>query len=78
MTAGADQDIRAHEFHYSTLENLADGNVFAYEVVRGAGIDGRHDGLVHRNLVASYAHMRGVGGNCWPQRFVEFVRACRG
>ena len=78
MTAGADTNIRAHEFHYSTLENLADGNVFAYEVVRGAGIDGRHDGLVHRNLVASYAHMRGVGGNCWPQRFVEFVRACRG
>jgi cobyrinic acid a,c-diamide synthase len=77
MTGDTDTDIRAHEFHYSTLENLADGNVFAYEVVRGAGIDGRHDGLVHKNLVASYAHMRGVGGNCWPQRFVDFVRARR-
>ena len=70
-------DICAHEFHYSTIENLAGNQVFAYEVLRGSGVDGRHDGLVHRNLLASYAHMRGVGGNCWPRRFVEFVRASR-
>jgi cobyrinic acid a,c-diamide synthase len=69
--------IRAHEFHYSSVENLAPEVEFAYEVERGYGIDGRHDGIVHRNLVASYAHLRDVAGNPWARRFVDFVRSCR-
>ena len=69
--------IRAHEFHYSSVENLAPGARFAYDVERGHGIDGRHDGIVHRNLLASYAHLRDVAGNRWAGRFVEFIRCCR-
>ena len=69
--------IHAHEFHYSSVENLAPGVEFAYEVERGHGIDGRHDGIVHKNLLASYAHLRDVAGNPWARRFVDFVRNCR-
>ncbi len=69
--------IRAHEFHYSSVENLPAGVEFAYEVERGHGIDGRHDGIVHKNLLASYAHLRDVAGNRWARRFVDFVRSCR-
>lgn len=69
--------IRAHEFHYSSVENLPPGVEFAYEVERGYGIDGRHDGIVHKNLLASYAHLRDVAGNPWARRFVDFVRSCR-
>jgi cobyrinic acid a,c-diamide synthase len=69
--------IHAHEFHYSSVENLAPGVEFAYEVERGHGIDGRHDGIVHKNLLASYAHLRDVAGNPWARRFVDFVRSCR-
>ena len=69
--------IRAHEFHYSSVENLAPDVVFAYEVERGHGIDGRHDGIVYKNLLASYAHLRDVGGHHWAARFVEFVRRCK-
>jgi cobyrinic acid a,c-diamide synthase len=69
--------VRAHEFHYSSVENLPPGVDFAYEVERGHGIDGRHDGIVHRNLLASYAHLRDVAGNRWAGRFVDFVRNCR-
>jgi cobyrinic acid a,c-diamide synthase len=68
--------IHAHEFHYSSVENLAPGAEFAYDVERGHGIDGRHDGIVHRNLLASYAHLRDVAGNPWARRFVDFVRSC--
>jgi len=71
------QPIRAHEFHYSSVENLAPGAEFAYDVERGHGIDGRHDGIVHKNLLASYAHLRDVAGNPWARRFVDFVRNCR-
>ncbi|MBM3357979.1 MAG: cobyrinate a,c-diamide synthase [Betaproteobacteria bacterium] len=67
--------IRAHEFHYSSVENLPAGIEFAYEVERGHGIDGRHDGIVHKNLLASYAHLRNVAGSPWAVRFVEFVRS---
>jgi cobyrinic acid a,c-diamide synthase len=72
--ADAPIEIRGHEFHYSSLENLTPGLEFAYRVKRGHGVDGSHDGVVHRNLLASYAHQRGVGGNAWPARFVAFVR----
>jgi cobyrinic acid a,c-diamide synthase len=69
------QPIRAHEFHYSSVENLAPGVEFAYEVERGHGVDGRHDGIVHKNLLASFAHLRDVAGNPWAHRFVDFVRS---
>ncbi len=68
------RDIEAHEFHYSTLENLSDKLQFAYAVKRGSGIDGRHDGLIHRNVLACYAHLRNVEGNRWVARFVDFIR----
>jgi len=67
--------IHAHEFHYSSVEDLPPGTEFAYDVERGHGIDGRHDGIVHKNLLASYAHLRDVAGNRWASRFTEFVRS---
>jgi cobyrinic acid a,c-diamide synthase len=67
----------AHEFHYSRLENLASDAVFAYEVLRGTGIDGAHDGIVYKNLLASYVHLRSTAENRWPERFVDFVRRKR-
>ncbi|MDH5512654.1 MAG: hydrogenobyrinic acid a,c-diamide synthase (glutamine-hydrolyzing), partial [Gammaproteobacteria bacterium] len=71
-------EIRAHEFHYSSLENLATDTVFVYDVLRGTGIDGRHDGIVHKNLFACYAHLRDLETNRWAARFVAFVRRQRG
>ena len=73
LLAGQGSDFAAHEFHYSSLENLEPGQLFAYEVRRGTGIDGRHDGIVINNLLASYTHLRDVGGNHWTRRFVENV-----
>jgi len=74
---GAPAEIAAHEFHYASLENLAGDPVFAYDVVRGAGIDGRHDGLVYKNMLAGFAHLRDVEANRWASRFVEFARVCK-
>ncbi len=74
---GAGASVQAHEFHYSSLENVDPGVRYAYRVVRGHGIDGERDGLVHRNLLAAYAHQRSVGGNDWAGRFVRYVREAR-
>ncbi|HUX62458.1 cobyrinate a,c-diamide synthase [Sulfuricella sp.] len=77
-TAGASTaaEVRGHEFHYSSLDNLdTSGLKYAYEVKRGHGIDGRHDGIVYKNLLASYAHLRSLGAYNWAARFVAFVRS---
>jgi cobyrinic acid a,c-diamide synthase len=72
-----ERTVNAHEFHYSDLENCDSGVDFAYEVVRGRGIDGKHDGLVVRNVLASFSHLRDVAAHSWTRRFVAFVRARR-
>ncbi len=69
-------EIAAHEFHYSALENLSPDLRFAYRVLRGQGIDGTHDGVRYRNLLASYTHLRDTRRNHWAGRFVDFVRRC--
>ncbi len=71
------RQIKAHEFHYSTLENLPPDTRFAYHVERGYGIDGKHDGLILNNLLASYTHLRTIGSCYWATRFAAFVRRVR-
>jgi cobyrinic acid a,c-diamide synthase len=72
--AHAGTEVRGHEFHYSSIENLPPGIEYAYEVLRGHGVDGRHDGIVHKNLLACYTHMRDLESNHWTSRFAAFVR----
>lgn len=66
-------EFPAHEFHYSSLENLENNPTYAYKVLRGSGINGENDGYVYKNLLASYVHLRQVGGNRWVDRFLNFV-----
>ena len=70
--------VKAHEFHYARLENLASGCRFAYRVVRGDGITGTDDGIVVGNVMASFTHLRDTSRARWAERFVEFVRARAG
>jgi TusE/DsrC/DsvC family sulfur relay protein len=70
----AGQTLRGHEFHYSSLENVPPGLKFAYRVLRGHGSDGQRDGVVYRNVLASYAHLRTGAGSDWANQFVNFVR----
>lgn len=71
------ESIPAHEFHYSGLEHLGGDIEFAYRVERGHGIDGQNDGIVYKNLLANYSHMRDTGKNRWAGRFVDFVASRR-
>ena len=67
--------IAAHEFHYSSLENLPADSIYAYQVTRGHGIDGQHDGYQRHNLLAGYVHRRGSGAQGWIAPFLNQVRA---
>jgi cobyrinic acid a,c-diamide synthase len=68
--------IPAHEFHHAALERLDPATQFAYRVIRGYGIDGRHDGIVKGNVLGGFCHLRSTArSGHWARRFVAFVRA---
>jgi len=67
-------EFSAHEFHYSSLENISSPLEFAYTVTRGTGVDGKNDGIVINRLLACYSHMRDTEQHRWALRFVDFVR----
>jgi len=66
--------IHAHEFHYSSIGGLPEDMEYAYTVRRGSGIDQKSDGLIYKNLLASYSHLRNTRSNRWIERFLSFVR----
>lgn len=69
------REICAHEFHHSAIVAPRADWRFAFDVMRGAGVDGLHDGIIQQNLLASYTHLRDVGGVNWTRRFVDRVRS---
>lgn len=69
--------ISGHEFHYSRLENLDPKTNYAFDVLRGHGINGKSDGVIYKNLQANYAHLRNVKQNQWANNFVNFIRSVK-
>ncbi len=71
------QIINAHEFHYSSVSDIAameSKGCFAYKVHRGFGITGENDGWVYKNLLANYSHMRDTESFRWASRFIAFAK----
>ncbi|HWR73408.1 MAG TPA: cobyrinic acid a,c-diamide synthase, partial [Nitrospirota bacterium] len=44
---------------------------------RGIGIDGKADGLVYKNIVASYTHLHALGTPEWAPGLVNTAREYR-
>jgi cobyrinic acid a,c-diamide synthase len=66
--------VRGHEFHHSKLFHL-EGSRFAYQIMRGHGINGKEDGILYKNLFASYLHLHALGTPEWAEGFVAL--ACK-
>jgi cobyrinic acid a,c-diamide synthase len=64
--------LRGHEFHHSSLSSLR-GLPFAYQVKRGQGIHHQQDGIVYKNLFASYVHLHALGTPEWAHGFVSLA-----
>jgi cobyrinic acid a,c-diamide synthase len=65
--------LRGHEFHYSSIENVARDVRFAYSMKKGKGITGDRDGLIVNGTgLAAYMHLHFANG-----RLAEkLVQAC--
>ncbi len=68
---GSGVGIRGHEFHYSRVSNLDALPPMAYHVARGGGIDGKNDGIVYKNVLASYTHLHSLGTPEWAPAMVK-------
>lgn len=65
-----------HEFHYSRLTGLEKFN-FTYRVLHGQGIDGKMDGILYKNVVASFVHIHALGVPSWADNLVKLARKSR-
>ncbi len=61
LTARAGATLRGHEFHYSSATAAGDAR-FAFEMRRGDGLDGEHDGLTEYRTVGTYCHVHPASG----------------
>jgi cobyrinic acid a,c-diamide synthase len=66
--------LKGHEFHYSRLRPNGGGPAMACAVRRGTGCwDGR-DGIVVRNVWASYTHVHVLGTPEWTDGMMKSAR----
>lgn len=65
--------VRGHEFHNSRLDldPSLGGLQYAYRVTRGYGLDGVRDGIVYKNVLASYTHLHALSTPEWARALVN-------
>lgn len=62
--------LRGHEFHYSSIENIARDSRFAYCMKKGKGVTGNQDGfIINDNGLAAYMHLH-FANRKLPERMV--------
>lgn len=67
--------LRGHEFHNSRLIPGEDAPLLtAYALLRGKGVGEGRDGLVYKNVLASYTHLHVGGAKEWAGGLVERAR----
>jgi cobyrinic acid a,c-diamide synthase len=71
-------NIRAHEFHYSSVVNGKKRYKYAFDIKRGYGINGKVDGLIYRNTIASFSHLRSTDAFNWVDYFIKFTEKVNG
>jgi len=68
-------EIRGHEFHNSRLINLDSSQIkFGLDVKRGKGITGKEDGIVYKNVFASYNHLHATSVPQWAEGLVNMAK----
>ena len=65
-------ECRGHEFHYShVLKWQGHEDDFAFVMKRGNGIIDNKDGLVYKNVLATYTHLHALGAPFWAEAMVR-------
>lgn len=68
------QLFRGHEFHYSKVDLKGKKPLYAFEILRGKGIQDNKDGIMLKNTVASYIHTHAVACPSFASKFTLSAR----
>lgn len=64
--------LHGHEFHYSHIPEWEEGPfTLVFKVKRGQGIHGGRDGLLYKNVLATYSHVHASGTTGWAKTLLE-------
>ena len=64
--------IKGHEFHYSRAKKWSGGDVdLVFRMQRGVGIDQDKDGILYKNVLATYTHIHALGTLQWAPALVR-------
>ncbi len=67
--------LRGHEFHYSKVVEFRGTDAdLVFSMERGKGLTGGRDGLVYRNVLATYSHIHATGTPQWAPALVDQAR----
>jgi cobyrinic acid a,c-diamide synthase len=65
-------EIRGHEFHYSRVSHWTGGeNDLVFHMKRGVGIHKDRDGIVYKNVLATYTHVHALGTPGWAGALIR-------
>jgi cobyrinic acid a,c-diamide synthase len=65
-------EIRGHEFHYSRVSHwTGNKNELIFHMQRGVGIAKDRDGILYKNVLATYTHLHAVGTPQWARALVQ-------
>jgi cobyrinic acid a,c-diamide synthase len=63
--------LNGHEFHYCRIRSGGVGSErTAFNVRRGAGIDGKRDGMTRKNILAGFTHVHALGTPQWAPALI--------
>jgi cobyrinic acid a,c-diamide synthase len=65
-------EIRGHEFHYSRVSKwTGQKGDLVFRMQRGAGIEKDRDGIVYKNVLATYTHVHALGTPQWAPALIR-------
>jgi cobyrinic acid a,c-diamide synthase len=69
--------FKGHEFHYSRIADTGALQEMVFTMRRGHGIDGTRDGILYKNVLATFTHLHAVGSPQWANGLVDKAREYR-
>jgi cobyrinic acid a,c-diamide synthase len=65
-------EIKGHEFHYSRVKNWSgEDKDLVFRMQRGVGIEKDKDGILYKNVLATYTHIHALGTPAWAAALVR-------
>lgn len=71
--------LQGHEFHYSAVAAVKgpEEMPLAFRMQRGQGIREKKDGIVYKNVFATYTHTHALGAAAWGEGMIARAKAFR-